>query len=265
MSVLGYAAALAIGVLLGLMGSGGSILAIPVLVYLMGVPAVSATSYSLWVVGLGSSFGAWRHFRRDLISLRTGTWFGLPALGGILLSRQIVLPRLPATLHWGEHVALSQDSLILGLLVLLMLGASWPVTLPPASLTSADSPRRPPLRAALVGSGTLVGIVTGLVGAGGGFLIIPALLFFGKLPFPRAVGTSLLIMSVNSLLAFAGDLRHFLPRWEILIPFSLLVVVGVYVGFALARRWSVQQLKRIFAWFLRGMALWIITNEWILT
>lgn len=260
MEILGYVASLLIGLTLGLLGGGGSILAIPVLVYLFEIEPIRAAAYSLFIVGTTSLLGTIAKYRDGLVSIRTGILFGLPSVASIFCTRKWFVPILPDTLlTWGGF-ELSKRQFILGLFALLMIAAAM-------SMLRKEHPQPKsmlhiPLHL-MVLQGLAIGFVTGLVGAGGGFLIIPALIVLTQLPYKTAAGTSLLMISMNSLLGFTGDATNYSMDWNFLLLVTSLALVGLVVGNALSRKASSQTLKRSLGWLMMGVAVFILVIEMI--
>lgn len=258
MEILGYAASLFIGLTLGLLGGGGSILSIPVLIYLFGIEPVRATAYSLFIVGTASLMGALAKFRDHLVSVRVGILFGLPSVVSIFCTRKWFVPMLPDTLLTLGTFLITKRIFILGLFALLMLAAAMPMIRKGPNHSSPSTPR-PFLQMAL--QGISIGFITGLVGAGGGFLIIPALILLTGLPFKMAAGTSLFIISLNSLIGFLGDATNYSMEWPFLLTLTGLAIMGTVVGNQMSRRVPGQSLKRAFGWFILVIAVFILYRE----
>ncbi|SDK30381.1 hypothetical protein SAMN05421823_102401 [Catalinimonas alkaloidigena] len=260
--MLGYAASVAIGLSLGLIGGGGSILTVPVLVYLMGISPVAGTAYSLFIVGSTSLVGSVRYARKGMIDLRTAVLFGIISFLAVFLTRHYAVPAIPATLFTVGHVLVSKNLLIMLFFAVVMLFSARSMIRAgkaDAAPTEEETPTQALVPLAL--KALLVGIVTGLVGAGGGFLIVPALVILARLPMKLAVGTSLSIIAVNSLLGFLGDLSHFAVNWHFLLIFTSLAIAGIFIGSALAERIDGQRLKTGFGWFVLLMGTGILAKE----
>jgi uncharacterized protein len=257
MEWLGYIAAIGIGIVLGTLGGGGSILSIPLLVYLFHLDVVTASAYSLFIVGMTSLVGAIPKYTEHLISLRTGMMFGIPSIVSIFSTRKWLVPAIPDVLYIGDFL-LTKRLLLLGIFAVLMILASYSMIrrkeIPNGEL---DSPRT----LLIVIEGLLIGFLTGLVGAGGGFLIIPALVLLTGLPFKTAVGTSLFIIAINSLLGFAGDLLNMSIDWEFLLLITALAVSGIFVGNYISGFIPHANLKRAFGWFVLFSGVYILTRE----
>ena len=258
MELLGYIASVSIGIILGLMGGGGSILSIPILVYLFHVEPVTASAYSLFIVGTTSLVGAIPKYREHLVNVRTGFLFGIPSIASIFITRKWIVPAIPETLFtWGEF-AFTKRILLLGIFALLMIVASY--TMIRKTPTAKNDEHEIRLFLTIL-EGLLIGFLTGLVGAGGGFLIIPALVLLTGLPFKTAVGTSLFIIAINSLIGFCGDIMNYRMDWPFLLSITFLAVAGIFVGNKLHRKVSALKLKRMFGWLILCMGVYILTRE----
>lgn len=258
--LIGYAASILIGLVLGLLGGGGSILSIPILVYFFGVDPVLASAYSLFIVGVTSLAGAVPKYRQQLVNLRMGILFGIPSIISTFLTRLIVVPSIPEVVVRTENVEITRRMLILGLFSILMVLASIPMIRGKREVTSQNKRFRTVL---VTIEGMVVGFLTGLVGAGGGFLIIPALVFLTGLRFKTAVGTSLFIIAVNSLSGFAGDLFNRSMDWSLLLAISALAIVGIMVGHRLTGRIAGTTLRKAFGWFTLVTGGYMIVREFL--
>jgi uncharacterized protein len=261
MEIIGYMAAVCIGLILGLLGGGGSILSIPILVYLFGIDAILASAYSLFIVGVTSLVGAIPKYKDHLVNLRTGFLFGIPSIISIFCTRKWIIPLLPDVIYQTETFTISKRVLVLGTFALLMILASFSMIRGKRELRS-DSKR---IRTFLViVEGILIGFLTGFVGAGGGFLIIPALVFLTGLPFKTAVGTSLFIIAINSLMGFLGDVLNYSMDWVFLLSLTSLAVIGILIGNKLQKKISSIRLRIAFGWLILTMGSWILIKEIIL-
>ena len=262
MEIIGYLAAVLIGISLGLIGGGGSILTVPVLVYLFGVQPGLATSYSLAIVGISSLAGAWTNFRSKQISMSTALLFGASSIITVLLTRRFLLPAIPEPILRIRDFELTRDIATMILFAVLMILAAV------SMIRTQHHHKGIPGKAdgkikilMLLLYGVAIGLVTGLLGAGGGFLLIPALILLVKLPIKKAIGTSLLIIALNSLIGFVGDLGHFSLDWVFLGSISALAVAGITIGTLLSRKIKGEQLKKGFGWFVLAMGIFVITRE----
>ena len=261
----GYFAAIFIGLSLGIMGGGGSILTVPVLVYLMGVSPVLSTAYSLFVVGSTSVVGASGYFRKGLVSLKTAVVFLIPSLMAVFAVRKVLVPAIPPVLFTAGRIVFTKDLLVLVAFAVLMVVAATSMIRSKQAEEVLDEelhhqhPFNYPL---ILTIGLVVGLLTGFVGAGGGFLIIPALVLGARLPMKLAVGTSLAIIALNSLIGFAGDLSAGTPiAWSFLLGFLAFALGGIVLGTYLARFIPGTKLKPAFGWFTLVMGTFILTKE----
>ena len=264
LEILGYISASLIGISLGLIGGGGSILTVPVLVYLIGMNPVAATAYSLFIVGFSSLIGAGKYTTKKLVSYKTAVVFGLPSLVAVFLTRKFVVPAIPEQLFQLGDFVFTKDIALMVLFALLMIAASISMIRGRKEVEEiADEAQRfnYPL---IIVEGLVVGGLTGLVGAGGGFLIIPALVVLSKLPMKMAIGTSLLIIAIKSMIGFLGDVSNMEIDWVFLGIFSAISVVGIFIGSYLSNFISGSKLKPAFGWFVLIMGVYIITKEVIL-
>ena len=259
--LIGFAASILIGLSLGLVGGGGSILTVPVLVYLLGVEPVLATAYSLFIVGLTSAVGVFPKYKEGLVDVRTALIFGAPSIAAVFLTRRWLVPAIPTNIgHVGDWV-LTKNVLLMSLFAVLMVAASVSMirdTKKDNGETDSSLSFNYPL---IVLEGAVVGILTGLVGAGGGFLIIPALVVLTKLPMKKAVGTSLLIIAAKSLIGFTGDLSAQTMDWPLLLAVTLMAVLGIFLGNTLSKKIDGGKLKKGFGWFVLVMGLYILLKE----
>ena len=259
MEIAGWIMALVIGLTLGLLGGGGSILTVPVLVYMLGINPTVSTGYSLFIVGLSAFVGAISYYRKDLIDLKTAVVFGLPAIAGVYLSRMFVVPAIPLEIVEVGNFTLTKDIGIMVLFAVMMIAAS--VSMIKGRKDREVNPERKFNYPLILVEGFVVGIFTGLVGAGGGFLIIPALVILSDLPMKMAVGTSLSIIAVKSLIGFIGEVQNHTPDWMFLLSFSALAVAGIFIGTKLSNVIRGQKLKPVFGWFVLVMGVYILGKE----
>lgn len=261
MEIFGYIGSFAMGIVLGLMGGGGSILTVPIMVYLFGFSPTVATGNSLFVVGLTALIGSFLYVRRGDVDFKTGLLFAIPSILGVNVARGLIIPRLPEEIAHVAGLTLTKDALIMAAFAALMIGASY-------SMIRKSGPREkkelnPFGREALIAiQGLAVGLIAGFVGAGGGFLIIPALVILAGLSMRVAVGTSLMIIALQSLLGFAGDLaRGAIVDWPRLATIATFAIIGITAGSALAHKTREQQLKTAFGWFVLIMGSAILIQQ----
>jgi uncharacterized membrane protein YfcA len=260
MELIGYLGAILMGLSLGLIGGGGSILTVPILVYLFKIDAVLATAYSLFIVGLVSLIGSFSHIRQGNVEIRTAIVFGIPSIITVFLTRFYLVPLIPAKIISLGSLEITKPIALLLLFAVIMLMASY-------SMIKKQKPKETkggirfnyPM---ILLEGAVVGVVTGLVGAGGGFLIIPALVLLANLPMKQAVGTSLIIIATKSLIGFVGDIGADIKiDWLFLAVFSGIAVGGILLGSYLSKFVSNDKLKPAFGWFVLVMGVYILSKE----
>jgi uncharacterized membrane protein YfcA len=264
MIIAGYFAAALIGLSLGLIGGGGSILTVPVLVYLFGIDAVTATAYSLFVVGATSLVGAFPKYKEGLVDLKTAVIFGAPSILAVYFTRAYLVPFIPDQVLTVGDFELTKRLLLMGLFALLMIFASISMIRNKKPVIQAAGGEQGFKYGLILLEGAVVGVLTGLVGAGGGFLIIPALVLFTGLPMKKAVGTSLLIIAAKSLIGFTGDLGSLQPDWQLLLIVTGIAIIGIIAGNRLARQIDGNKLKVGFGWFVLVMGIYILIKESLL-
>lgn len=261
--ILGYIAAIVMGLVLGLIGGGGSILTVPILVYLFHVSATNATAYSLFIVGLTALFGCVNYWRRGQVDLKVGITFALPALVGTYLARAWLVPLVPKTIVQIGTFTLTKDIFILLAFAVIMVLAATSMLRPRRLPASSHAVIAPAQKLALtLLEGLIVGIITGFVGAGGGFLVIPALVLLGGIPMKQAVGTSLMVIAIKSLSGFMGDVGNGIAiDWVLIGSITGLALVGNFMGGLFSQRVPEAALKTSFGWFVLLMGAWIISKE----
>jgi len=261
MEIAGYIAAVFIGISLGLIGGGGSILTVPVLVYLFGVEPVLATAYSLFIVGSTSLIGTFPKYKSGEVNLKTAIIFGLPAIAAVYATRAFLVPALPNEIVTIGAFVVTKALLMMILFAVLMVFASISMIRGKKKAIQEEAGEQKFNYPLILLEGAVVGILTGLVGAGGGFLIIPALVILSKLPMKQAVGTSLLIIAAKSLIGFTGDLGNETMDWTLLLSVTGLAIAGIFIGNALSKKVSADSLKKGFGWFVLVMGVYIIIKE----
>ncbi len=260
--IVGYCCALLIGLVLGLIGGGGSILTVPILVYLLALNPVTATAYSLFVVGSASLVGAAKNLQKGLVKFKTAIAFAIPAVISVFSTRKYLVPAIPDKIFSIGDFVLTKDIAIMLFFAILMLVASFSMISDRQKLLGAKKKEEnTPNYLMLIPLGFLTGIITGLVGAGGGFIIIPILVLIAGLPMKKAVGTSLFIIAINSLLGFLGDIGQINIDWPFLLIFSALSVVGIFIGVYLNKFIDGSKLKKGFGWFVLIMGIYIVYKE----
>ena len=269
---MGYIAALFIGISLGLIGGGGSILTVPVLVYLFGINPVLSTSYSLFVVGSTSLVGAFNNYLKGLVRIKTALLFGISSITTVFVTRKFLIPLIPEHIATVGGLNITAPIVTMVLFAILMVAAS--ISMIKSGKQKKDSKaiddeqNEKTIVATekinlpkLLMYGVAIGIATGLLGAGGGFLLIPTLVLLVKLPMKEAVGTSLFIIALNSLIGFTGDLGHFTMNWFFLFKVTTIAIAGTFVGGLIAKKISGDKLKKGFGWFVLIMGIYILTRE----
>ena len=257
--ILGFFGAFVIGIVLGLIGGGGSILTVPVLVYMLYEDPVLATAYSLFVVGTASLVGAFQNMQKGLVDIKTAVVFSIPAFIAVYATRKYVVPAIPESLFSIAGIEITKDMGIMLFFALIMLLASYSMIKERKMKTNNETVSYNfPL---IIAEGIVVGVLTGIVGAGGGFLIIPALVLLAKLPMKKAVATSLLIIAVKSLIGFLGDVQNLDIDWTFLSLFTGLSVIGIFVGVWLNKFIDGKKLKKGFGWFVLIMGVYIVFKE----
>jgi uncharacterized membrane protein YfcA len=259
----GYILAVLIGISLGLIGGGGSILTVPVLVYLMHVDPVLATTYSLFIVGFTSLAGGTKAYINKLVDFRAVSLFGIPSILSIFIARHFILPAIPEHIFTVGNFNVNRGRLLMMVFALLMLAAAISMIFNQEKEDKEmqyESVRHDKTFSLLI-PGLLAGLITGLLGAGGGFLIIPALVLFIKIPMKTAVGTSLLIIAINSTFGFVFSIGHYYLDWHLLLSFTALSVIGVFTGSKISERVNGDELKKGFGWFVLVMSIYILSRE----
>lgn len=260
MEQLGYFTAILIGLSLGLVGGGGSILTVPVLVYFFNIEPMLATTYSLFVVGITSLAGSISHFKMGNINTKIALLFGVPSLIAVFVMRRFVMPSIPnAILDLGTF-QLSKPVLLMTVFSILMIAAA--ISMIKSRTKVKNLPAEDCSCSKLSVQGAAVGIVTGFVGVGGGFLIIPSLVLFAGLPMKKAVGTSLAIMAISSLLGVTADIATRTDiDYSFLSIFSLLAIMGILIGTFLNKFVDEKKLKPAFGWFVLIVGIVVLTLE----
>jgi uncharacterized membrane protein YfcA len=264
-TILGYLGALFIGVSLGLIGGGGSILAVPVLAYLFSIDEKAATAYSLFIVGASALLGGVKQHLKGYVDWRTAIVFGIPAIVGVTLIRHYVVPALPEILFNLGDLAFTRRMGMFGLFALLMIPAAYSMIKSKKSTTEAQGAVKYNYPLIII-EGLLVGAITGMIGAGGGFLIIPALVILANIKMKEAIGTSLVIIAFKSLLGFfLGDAITMQIDWSFLAGFTIVSFVGIFIGSYLSNFIDGDKLKKGFGYFILLMAVFIFYMEFFVT
>jgi len=258
--IIGYLSAIFVGLSLGLIGGGGSILTVPILVYFFGIEASeTAPAYSLFIVGIASLMGAIIKSRKGFVDLRTAIVFGLPSIVAVYATRRFLVPAIPDELATIDDFIFTKRLFVMGLFAILMVIASVSMIKGRKKIIQTEEQKfNYPL---ILIEGVFIGVLTGLVGAGGGFIIIPALVVLSNLPMKKAIGTSLVIIAAKSLFGFLGDIAIMTIDWKLLLTFAALAVAGIFIGNQLSHKIEGVQLKKGFGWFVLIIGIIIIFKE----
>ena len=291
--VIGLTTAIIVGLIMGLMGAGGSILTVPILVYIMDITPVTATAYSLFIVGMTSLFGAISYWKKSLVNVKAAVAFSIPSVIAVFVTRRFILPAIPVYIGTIADLEITKDFCILILFAVVMAASAVTMILPfkvfseklhlnrknnfsdsrsiNYSINKNYSKEIPEeLETTLVTisyplsiiEGTIIGFFSGLVGAGAGFIIVPALVVFSKLPMRVAVGTSLTIIAAKSLVGFLGDLNY--PTsfdWSFLLLFTVLSISGIFAGISISKIIPSEKLRPLFGVFVLLSAAGIFISE----
>jgi uncharacterized membrane protein YfcA len=257
--ILGYLGALFIGIILGITGGGGSIVTVPILVYLISLNPIIATAYSLFIVGTTAAFGTIQNFKKNLVVPKTALQFAIPSLIGVYLTRKFIVPNLPDTLLYFGSLKLTKETFLMLLFATVMFLAAYSMlkTKKEVENIKVNIKNKYVVFLQLF----FVGILIGLIGAGGGFLIIPALIQLAKLPIKKAIGTSLFIITINSLVGFLGDVQNSIIDWSFLLTFTAISVIGIFIGLYIQQFINEKYLKKLFGIFVLVMSVVIFYKE----
>jgi len=258
--LVSYIGALMVGIVLGLIGGGGSILTLPILVYAMALNPVVATAYSLFVVGVSSLIGALKNIKKGLVDYRVAFIFSVPAFIAVYGTRKYLVPAIPEKLFFIFNTEITKNMAIMVFFGVIMLFTSIAM-LRKKELTNAGDSKVQFNYVLITIDGLIVGVITGIIGAGGGFLIIPALVLLAKLPMKKAIATSLLIIAIKSLIGFMGDVENLEIDWGFLVSFTGLSVIGIFLGVYFNQFISGEKLKKGFSWLVLIIAITILTGE----
>ncbi len=266
--IVAYGLALLIGVVMGMIGGGGSILTVPVFVYLLSMDEEPATACSLFVVGLVAFVGGIRYLSKKQVDLMAAVAFLIPSVPAVYLTRKYLVQAIPEVIFSTDSVVFTRGTFMMLLFALVMIVAAISMLRNHKNKLAQEGEglfsAKPSDYVKIVIEGAVVGVITGLIGAGGGFLIVPALVVFAKIPMRIAVGTSLVIIAAKSLIGFLGDLGQGYPiDWEFLILFSIIAIIGLLSGVFFSGYVSSKQLKKGFGWFVLAMAVVILLIELI--
>jgi len=258
-NILGYIGAFVVGGLLGMVGGGGSILTVPLLVYLLGYSPVIATAYSLFVVGTSAVAGVIQKYRKGVVDLKTGLYFCFPSFLAVYFSRKYIVPSIPDHILTISNFELTKNIALMLFFAAVMFFVAIAMIKPKKE--KADAVYKKPSYLFIFIQGLVIGTITGIIGAGGGFLYVPALVLWTNLEMKKAVGTSLVIVSINSLMGFTGDLQQITVEWPFLLTFTSITIIGILLGGYLSKYVSNNSLKSGFGWFILLMSIYILTKE----
>lgn len=258
--IIGYVLAVFVGMTLGMLGSGGSILSVPILVYVMGIEPTLATAYSLFIIGTTSLVGGIHKAKQKLVDFKKVILFGIPAVISVFITRKIIVPRIPDVIFSSGNFTLSKSILIMVVFAIVMIFASVRMIKPLKERIITEGEKLNYYK--IIAMGILIGLISGFVGAGGGFLIVPTLLFYAKTPMKMAIGTSLFIVFSQSIIGFAGDIiGGRIIDWELLQFFTLASIIGIFIGNFISKKIEDEKLKISFGWFVLAMGVYIIIRE----
>lgn len=257
---LGYFFALFVGITLGLFGSGGSILAVPILVYVFGIAADLATGYSLFIVGITSFVGGIQKINEKLVDFSKVFLFGIPTVITVFLTRKLFVPAIPSEFFIHDF-KIKKTLIILIVFGFFMIFAALKMLKTTKEVNDDKTFKINYLK--IVSLGIFVGLIAGFVGAGGGFLIVPILIYYLNTPLKTAIGTSLVIISIQSLIGFLGDffINGANYNWDLLTIFSACSLLGILIGNLIVKKINVEKLKFVFAIFILLMGIFILTKE----
>ena len=260
MELFGYVSLIGVGLLLGMVGGGGSILSVPILVYLFSLDVVVASSYSLFIVGTTGVVGTALKHRDRFIDFPAALQLGVPSVFASFCTRKWIVCSLPDVLFMSGSIPVTRRALLLSVFSMVIIVSSLMVIRSRQSTNEKSTSRPNPLALILAGFG--IGFLCALAGAGGGFLILPALMLVAGLRFNVAVGSALPIIAMNSLVGFLGGVSSHPVNWIFLVSISFLATLGIFIGNRFASRFSGNILKLIFGWSAIALGIWILVKEW---
>jgi uncharacterized membrane protein YfcA len=258
--IFGYIGALLVGMVLGLIGSGGSLMAIPIFTYLFHISPVTTTAYSLFVVGTSASIGALRNWNKGLVDFKIAIVFTIPAFIAVYIVRKYILPIIPMELFRIQGFVVTKDIGLMLFLATLMLFSAISM-IRTRKLNHEVCVLSEYNYQLIILQGIVIGLVTGIVGIGGGFLIVPTLVLLVKLPMKKAVVTSLFIIAIKSLIGFLGDLENLEINWQFLLGFTLVSTLGIFAGMFLSSFIRGEKLKGYFGWLVLILSIGIFFKE----
>jgi uncharacterized protein len=259
MEILGYILLFLVGLILGTLGGGGAILSVPILVYLFTLDIVVASGYSLFIVGVTSMVGSIVKYKSKMVSISSSFIFGLPSLIFVFITRKWIVSSIPEIIFQFGNFQFTKRFMLLGLFAVLMVLAAI-ASIKRISSTIEGGKNNSSITY-LVLLGSITGLCCGLVGAGGGFIIIPVLIYYTDLDFKTAVGTALIIITFNSLIGFMGDVINYTVNWQFLLLITGLSVLGMLASGKSTQKLSLVQLQKAFAWFVLALGVLILISE----
>ena len=266
LTIIGYLAMALVGVTLGLIGAGGSILTVPILVYLFEADATVATADSMGIVAVSAAIALVSYWRQGKVNLDSAIKFIPASMVGVFAARTFILPRIPDVVLSTPNFVLGKDQVILSSFALLMLAAARAMLKSssnptPDLATNAAATNTKLLTAKTILTAFMVGVVTGFVGAGGGFLIIPALVNLLRVPMTTAVGTSLLIIAINTAAGFLSSISQYPPDWIQLGTLTMISTIFAVYSSKFSQRVPQDKLKNAFGWFIVVVGVFIILKQ----
>ena len=259
MECLGYIALIGVGIILGLTGGGGSVLSMPVLVYLFSIDVVAASAYSLFMVGITSMTGALVKQQEHFVDTSAGLWLGVPSMIASFSTRKWIVCAIPDVVIQTDTLQITKREVLLSTFAVLVVLSSLLMIFSKIKENAAQPSKG---RTRLVPAGLIIGFLSGLAGMGGGFIILPALIVLGRLSFHKAAGTALFVIAINSLLGFMGDVMNYSVNWFFLLSVTAFAIAGIFIGNRSARLISGRRLQTAFGWITLGVGFLILIMEW---
>ena len=260
LEIIGYVGALIVGVVLGLMGGGGSIITIPILTYLFQLNPITTTAYSLFVVGTSSSIGTLSNWNKGLIDYRVALVFSIPSFLAVYAVRKYIMPLIPTEILTLNELVITKDMVIMVFFAVIMIASAVSMIKKNKGFTAHKMTNQLnyPL---IILAGIGIGLLTGIIGIGGGFLIIPTLVLLLNIDMKKAVATTLFIIAIKSLVGFLGDIGHTEINWTFLVLFTALSTIGIYFGTYLSTYIKTVNLKKSFGWMILLVSATILYKE----
>lgn len=263
--IIGYIITILVGITLGLMGSGGSILTVPNLVYLFDINTVQATTYSLFIIGITSLIGSYDKIKNGLVNFRLVIIFGIPSLLAMIVTRIYILKFLPQQIYFPYLGVISKDIYLIFAFAIVMIFAAYSMITNKQEDCIECGKKMEKKTFLLLFQGIIIGTISGIFGAGGGFLIIPGLVVFAKVPMKNAVATSLFLVAINSIIGFTSDFQQFNTlNWTLLLSMTILSIIGIVLGNYFVRYVDASKLKPYFGYFILFIASLILIQEFVL-